>query len=311
MAPRVGGRVNIVLARTTRTVLRSGRRLFSGVLVATLGLVAGAGTRAGAILNGVNATNAAAYGDIGSLWATSSSLRCNYYFICSGIFVTPTVFLTAAHCIMQTDAFAAQFSIATPAFHLSTSPAIARCSLAHPCAQPPCSITTPCTDHPRSWVTVTRVYVNHAFHPGSSTSSYAHDEAALTVAAGASGLRGVATFPRDPVVGYLNTLTSRRELTARSTFSFYGLGSRVRQVGVLRAKSLSANFVNESQVGARTGRASGACAGDSGGANLLDPPVVRLFLVALTSTGDAQCNATNVSARLDTASAQKFLASVP
>lgn len=281
------------------------------MLVVALVVVGGRSTPAGAILNGANATNASVYGDIGSLWATSSSVRSNYYFICSGTFVTPSVFLTAAHCITQTDAVAAQFSIATPVFHLSTSPTIARCSRTHPCAQPPCSFTTPCTGHPRSWVAVTRVYVNHAFHLGSSTSSYAHDQAALTVAAGASGLRGFANFPRDPVADYLNTLTSRRELTSRSTFSVYGFGSGVRQVGVLRATSLTANFVNESQVDASTGRTSGACTGDSGGANVLNPLVVRPFLVALTSTGDARCNATNVSTRLDTASAQKFLAGVP
>ena len=286
------------------------KRLFTGT-IASLAMVLSLAAPAGAMLHGKNATSAATYGDIGSLWTTSSSGSSIYYFICSGIFVTPTVFLTAAHCIAGTDADAAKYSIATPVFHLSTSSAIAGCSVARPCAQPPCSLTAPCTTSPPSWIAVTGVYLNHSFHLGSATSSYTNDQAALTVAAGKSGLHGFAHFPRDPVVGYLNTLRSSRILNQHSTFSVYGFGSGVRQVGSLPFSPLTASFVDESQVDAATGRASGACTGDSGGPNILNPVVARPVVVALTSTGDAKCNATNVSARLDTTSAQKFLASVP
>lgn len=205
--------------------MRSWKRTIAGSVVVGLAMVVSLGVPAGAILNGKDATSSTTYGDVGSLWATSSSIGSSYLFICSGIFVTPTVFITAAHCIAETDAYAAQFSLAAPDFHISTSSTIAGCSAARPCAQPPCWLTAPCTTRPSSWIAVTGIYLNHAFHLGTATSSYTNDQVALSVAVGKSGLQSFGHFPRDPVVGYLNTLQSERKLNSHSTFSVYGFGS--------------------------------------------------------------------------------------
>src|SRR5262249_41519493 len=53
----------------------------------------------------------------------------------------------------------------------------------------------------------------------------------------------------------------------------------------------------------------GACFGDSGGPNFLMVDG-RQVIVSITITGDAVCRATNVPSRLDTVSAQSFLAAV-
>jgi secreted trypsin-like serine protease len=53
----------------------------------------------------------------------------------------------------------------------------------------------------------------------------------------------------------------------------------------------------------------GTCFGDSGGPNFLDVNGQRL-IVSITITGDSVCRSTNVDYRLDTISAQAFLASV-
>ncbi len=53
----------------------------------------------------------------------------------------------------------------------------------------------------------------------------------------------------------------------------------------------------------------GTCFGDSGGPNFLTVDG-ELILVAITITGDSVCRATNVGYRLDTESAQAFLAYV-
>src|SRR5258705_4507198 len=51
----------------------------------------------------------------------------------------------------------------------------------------------------------------------------------------------------------------------------------------------------------------GTCFGDSGGPDFLSVNGERI-LVAITITGDSVCRATNVDYRLDTISAQSFLA---
>jgi hypothetical protein len=53
---------------------------------------------------------------------------------------------------------------------------------------------------------------------------------------------------------------------------------------------------------------AGTCYGDSGGPNFLGAGAGETSIVAATTiTGDSMCRATNVTYRLDTASARSFL----
>ena len=266
----------------------------------------------GAITNGTNATNATQYGNIGSLWTSeTTTLGTDYYFICSGIFVTPTVFLTASHCIALTRAYAAQYGLPSPTFHISTSSSFGGCAQSE-CSQPPCSLSTPCHKPPSSWITVNLVDLNPSFRLSQGLgNAYVGDVSALTVASGESGLNSFTNFPMDPTMNYLGELAASHTLSQGSTFSVFGLGSGVRQVGTLSFNSLTNDFIYESQVSTPTDPSAGACVGDSGGPNMLNRLQPNPVLVGLTSTGDTYCNATNVASRLDTLEVQNFLKTVP
>ena len=85
---------------------------------------------------------------------------------------------------------------------------------------------------------------------------------------------------------------------------FSGFG--IRRYSTSSFNALNKNWLRLSQNPA-TGD-NGACFGDSGGPNFLGVDDDETdVIVAITSTGDAMCLATNVVYRLDTSSAQDFL----
>lgn len=294
-------------------VMRFLSRIGLGAICAAL-LLLSVSAPTGAITNGSDATSSS-YDNIGSLWTsvTTASTGTEYFFICSGIFVTPTDFLTASHCIAQTEAYAARYGISNVVFHISLSPSFGGCTPNAPCSQPPCSPKFPCTSPPKSWISVSGVYLNPAYSlgQGGGNGTYVGDVSALTVAKTPSKLGNFTNFPTDPTPDYLGLLSADQTLSQSSTFSVFGMGSGVREVGILSFNSLTNDFVYESQVSTQTDPSAGACYGDSGGPNMLNPLGQNPVLVALTSTGDTNCNATNVSSRLDTPDVQAFLATVP
>jgi uncharacterized MnhB-related membrane protein len=217
--------------------------------------------------------------------------------ICSGTLVTPTMFLTAAHCtsffedVLVPAGFTALVSfrnlIAWGA--LADAPTLA------------------------SLIPVTSVITNPAF---SQRQSDVGDLGLLVLASAPAGLTP-ATLPP---LGLLDDLSTQNGLKG-ATFTVAGYGVQDRVVGggtpfFTDANPLYRGFAVESFLALNNGflRLSqnpstgdaGACYGDSGGPNFLTVSGQRV-LVAVTITGDAVCRATNVAYRLDTPSADAFL----
>jgi hypothetical protein len=126
-----------------------------------------------------------------------------------------------------------------------------------------------------------------------------------------------------PSCGLLDQLAAKNGLkTAVFTNAGYGLQNRVvgggvpffqdlnpvpRMFSYSSFNSLNPGYLRISQ-NPSTGN-GGTCFGDSGGPNFLTVNGQQL-IVSITITGDSVCRATNVDYRLDTLSAQGFLAYV-
>jgi secreted trypsin-like serine protease len=135
---------------------------------------------------------------------------------------------------------------------------------------------------------------------------------------------GVAkrSFPALPAPGVLDRLSAAGTLKSTPT-TVLGYGtiqktvvpgsgpafydSSERRSAVMFATSLDSQWIHQ-EMSISKGQ-GGACYGDSGGPNLMELDG-RTTVVAVTSTGDNACVATNVSSRVDTASALDFLADV-
>jgi secreted trypsin-like serine protease len=204
--------------------------------------------------------------------------------LCSGTLISPTVFLTAAHCTAFLESieitqvwvtFDAEFTASSalisgtmhtnPGFNQSQSDPgdIAVIVLSRPAAE---------------------VYTGIA--PASLPSSGLFDQL------GPGGLRG-QTFT---AVGY----GVHQPAAGGGPPEFSSLD--VREVATSTFRALNAAWLRLSQNNA-TGD-GGTCYGDSGGPNFLG---TSTMVAAITVTGDAMCLATNVVYRLDTSTARDFL----
>jgi secreted trypsin-like serine protease len=134
-----------------------------------------------------------------------------------------------------------------------------------------------------------------------------------------SAPHGITPAPLPPV-GLFDAMKAKKTLTQSSAFTAvgYGDGDRVhtsgggqptfnfdgyRRVATSFFNSLSRSWLRLTQ-NASVG-AGGTCFGDSGGPDFLGS---SRMLAGITITGDSACSATNVDLRLDTQSAQDFLA---
>ncbi len=135
-------------------------------------------------------------------------------------------------------------------------------------------------------------------------------------------IRGITPATVVQEVGYLDALFASGDLNQSTEFVSVGYGgteftnapggpvsqyldTRMYAVGTFNA--LGPGYLRISQNPA-TGDA-GTCYGDSGGPNFLGAGRHETNIVAATTiTGDAFCRATNVDLRLDTRSARRFLA---
>lgn len=218
--------------------------------------------------------------------------------ICSGTMITPNVFLTASHCTaFFTNDLAPQGFTA----YVSLDGSIPFGSL---------------TSNKTKLLAVSFVVTNPNFNQSQSDSG---DIGALILA---SNVKGV-TPATLPTCGLLDQLAAQNGLkNAVFTAVGYGLQNRVvgggvpffqdmnpipRMFAFSSFHSLNGGYLRLSQNPA-TGD-GGTCFGDSGGPNFLTVNGQQT-LAAITITGDAVCRATNVDYRLDTASAQAFLAYV-
>jgi hypothetical protein len=256
----------------------AGMRLRLPVLVvATVAFLAASVGSASAITGG--SPDGSAHPEVGGLVADHAYSDGTWLY-CSGTLISPTVFLTAAHC-GDPGQTTARVSFST----------------AYKDGDP----------------TYTGSYQPDPDYRGAQSDP--HDVAVVVFKKAISGITP-ATLPR---AGLLDDLKKAGTLQT-SAFTSVGYGSYDPQNGPggyryvyddLRQQahgsynSLTQAWLKLSQ-NASTGN-GGTCYGDSGGPNFLGGSSSRL-LVATTITGDTQCQSTNVDYRLDTASARAFLA---
>lgn len=218
--------------------------------------------------------------------------------LCSGTLITPDVFLTASHC---TQFFTNVLEPLGYTAYVSFDKSI-----------PFGDLTTTDTE----LYAVDTVVTNPNFRQRQSDSG---DIAVLILESSVAGITP-ATLPD---CGLLAQLAEQNGLKrAVFTNSGYGLQNRVvgggvpffqdlnpipRMYSFSTFNSLNKGYIRLSQNPA-TGN-GGACFGDSGGPNFLTVDGQQIQ-VSITITGDAVCRATNVAYRLDTESAQAFLAYV-
>jgi hypothetical protein len=220
------------------------------------------------------------------------------YPLCSGTLITSNVFLTASHCTQYfTSTLAPQGYTAYVSFDKSI---------------PFGDLTSTKT----KLLAVKYVVTNPNYNQSQSDSG---DIGVLILQSNVKGITP-ATLP---TCGLLDQLAAQNGLkTAVFTASGYGLQNRVvghgvpyfqdanpipRMYSFSTFNALNGGYIRLSQNPA-TGN-GGTCFGDSGGPNFLTVNGQQI-LVAITTTGDSVCQSTNVDYRLDTPSAQGFLAYV-
>ena len=217
--------------------------------------------------------------------------------ICSGIMITSNVFLTASHC---TVFYERQLAPEGYVAYISLDQSIP---------------VGPLTSNTTNLLAVSHVVSNPNYSQRQSDSG---DIAVLILE------QNVAVAPATlPSCGLLDQLAAQNGLkSAVFTAAGYGVQNRVvgggvpffqdlnpipRMFSFSSFNSLNRGYLRLSQ-NPSTGN-GGTCFGDSGGPNFLTVNGQQI-LAAITITGDLVCRSTNVGYRLDTASAQAFLATV-
>lgn len=218
--------------------------------------------------------------------------------ICSGTMITANVFLTASHCtVFYTQELAPEGYVA----YVSLDQSIPFGAL---------------TTNKTQLLAVAHVVSNPNYNQSQSDSG---DIAVLILQRNVNGVTPAAL----PSCGLLDQLVAQGGLkTVMFTSVGYGVQNRVVSGGVpffqdinpvprmysfSSFNSLNGGYLRLSQ-NPSTGN-GGTCFGDSGGPNFLTVNG-RQLIVSITITGDSVCRSTNVDYRLDTLSAQGFLAYV-
>jgi secreted trypsin-like serine protease len=210
--------------------------------------------------------------NVGALVGTFDSQTYPY---CSGTLISPTVFLTAAHCDIGTSTVYVTFDSAYNTHSKLYSGTFYGDPLYSQTQNDPHDIAVVVFDKPIRGITPAQLPTLGQF------AQVAKDQQFTAV--GYGGQEAI-NQPGGPVIGYLDT----REY-AVSTFNAVGPG-----------------YLRLSQNPA-TGN-GGTCYGDSGGPNFLGAGSAETSIIAgITITGDALCKSTNVIYRLDTESARQFL----
>jgi secreted trypsin-like serine protease len=198
------------------------------------------------------------------------------YPYCSGTLISPTVFLTAAHCDIGTSTVYVTFDSEYTSKSRLYSGTFHSDPLYNQSQNDPHDIAVVVFDKPIKGIEPAQLPTLGQFD------SVAKDQQFTAV--GYGGQEAV-NQPGGPVIGYLDT----REY-AVSTFNAVGPG-----------------YLRLSQNPA-TGN-GGTCYGESGGPNFLGAGSTETDIIAgITITGDSLCKSTNVIYRLDTESARAFLA---
>jgi hypothetical protein len=245
-----------------------------------------------ALLLAVQAVGAITYGEpdngrhpnVGMMVAEFDGVK---DWICSGTLISPTVFLSAAHCTAYLEAvgiapdavwvtFDEVFDANTNTFHAGT-------------------------------------YVTHPGY-GKSFANY-NDLAVIVLDAPVDGITPALLPPEN----YLDQLGPQGLRDMRFTAVGYGAQERINgggppefgPYGARRVAESGFNALNKSWLRLSQNPAldnGGTCYGDSGGADFFGAGEDETEMLAgVTSTGDVPCRSTNVIYRIDTPSARAFL----
>lgn len=204
---------------------------------------------------------------------------------CTGSLISPTVFVTAAHCGRHGTRRAVTFD---EVFDPETSRRHQGTFQVHP-----------------------------AYNPAQP---YKKDVAVIVLDEPVPGV-DPSNLPELPEAGLLERMKAQGSLTQSTVFTSVGYGmlgydmeggsptpvrGQSRHFSAGRFDALSPDQLHLSQNPALGD--GGTCNGDSGGPNFLGAGETETKVIAaLTSTGDTYCKATNVAYRLDTPSAREFL----
>lgn len=270
------------------------RRLCLFVLSVTLAVVIGPARLHAIVFGFVDSTNS--FPNAGAFIVKSPTTG-RIFPICSGTLIAPDVFLTASHCTaFFEDSLAARGFTAFVSFDNPI---------------PFGDLTSRST----RLIEVVQVVTNPAFNQAQSDPG---DVAVLIIPERSARGLTPATLPR---AGLFDELAAKNRLKgAVFTAVGYGLQDRVVGGGVPFFQDLnpiprmfafsSFDALNGAWLRLSQNEATGdggTCFGDSGGPNFLNVNGVQI-LASITITGDAVCEATNVTYRLDTDSARSFLA---
>ena len=194
---------------------------------------------------------------------------------CSGTLISPTVFLTAAHCDQGLDRVAVTFD---PTYNSGTG-----------------------TTYQGTW---------HASPGYSQAQNDPQDIAVVVLDRPVTGITP-ARLPRAGSLGALPAGTGITSVGYGAQAVTIDKGPVFHYADVRYVAAGTLNAVNPSwlrvSMNPATGNA-GTCYGDSGGPNFLGAGTAETDIVAGTTiTGDSMCRATNVTYRTDTAAARAFL----
>ena len=241
------------------------KRIFAAALRALLFVAA----PAGAITNGT--ADGSAHPNVGGLVADTMYSDGTWIY-CSGTLISPTIFLTAAHCAEDGARVRVTFDTA--------------------------------------YVDGDKVYTGtfEADPAYNQSQSDTHDIAVVVLDKAVKGITP-ATLPE---ADSLSTLSGSQKFTPVGYGAYEvkkGPGGHAYLYNDVRMKTTGTlNSINPTwlriSMNASKGD-GGTCYGDSGGPNFLGTTNV---IASITITGDAVCRATNVTYRLDTESARTFLA---
>jgi len=248
------------------------RKLFAGIVVGAALLIPAAS--ASAITNGAPDGNR--HPEVGALLA-QQAFSDGTWAECTGTLISPTVFLTAAHCdegVSRVNVtFDSSYVYPTGATFSGTwhaDPAFRKAQ------GDPHDIAVVVLDSPVAGITPARLPA-------------------------ANSLAGLGKTQKFTPVGYGAQAVSSGK--GGKTFTY----ADVRFFASGTLNSVTPSFLRISQ-NASTGN-GGTCYGDSGGPNFLGAGSGETNIEAATTiTGDTACRSTNVDYRLDTQSARSFLA---
>jgi secreted trypsin-like serine protease len=238
--------------------------IVAATLVAAL---VGAGPAA-AITNG--APDGGAHPNVGGL-VSATQYSDGTWIYCSGTLISPTVFLTAAHCAEPDPRVRVTFDSAYQAGD--------------------------------------KVYAG-TFHADPAYNQRTSDPHDIAVVVFDKPVKGIAPA-RLPAAGSLSNLAGSQQFTSVGYGAYevtnqpgghQYLYNDVRGVATGTLNSINPAWLRIS-MNPSTGN-GGTCYGDSGGPNFLGTTNI---VAATTITGDSVCRSTNVDYRLDTASARAFL----